>query len=262
MSNTIKKKVLILEKERTLLTAMKLALESAGYDVIIGPVEEKISKLVVQYEPDLIILGSNSMPDEYIKVPAVAILDSIQDISRVNKFGVQDSLVKDDFSPSLLLKKIKNIVGEASSKEEPLLDFDGEEKEAGSEEIKKPLPEKITVLVVEDDEFLRKVMSEKLLKEGFEVEATIDAASALESLKKIIPQVILLDLILPGMDGFELLTRLKKDPAYASIPVIVLSNLGQKEDKERAISLGAVDYLIKADFTPAEIIQRVRSVLG
>jgi len=118
------------------------------------------------------------------------------------------------------------------------------------------------VLIVEDDEFLRKVMSEKLKKEGFEVETSIDAAGALEFLKKRKPQVILLDLILPGMSGFELLDYFKKDPICKNIPIVVLSNLGQKEDKERALTAGAVDYMIKADFTPDEIVARVRKVVG
>ncbi len=71
----------------------------------------------------------------------------------------------------------------------------------------------------------------------------------------------MLDLILPGIDGFEVLSRIKDDPFLASIPVIIFSNLGQKEDIERGLKLGAADYLIKAHFTPGEIIEKVRNVL-
>ena len=71
----------------------------------------------------------------------------------------------------------------------------------------------------------------------------------------------MLDLILPGIDGFEVLSRTKEDPALSQIPVIILSNLGQKEEVERGLKLGAIDYLIKAHFTPGEIIEKIRAIL-
>jgi len=73
--------------------------------------------------------------------------------------------------------------------------------------------------------------------------------------------LVLLDLILPGIDGFEVLAQKKEDPFVATIPVIILSNLGQKEDVDRGLGLGAVDYLIKAHFTPGEIIEKVRNII-
>ena len=74
--------------------------------------------------------------------------------------------------------------------------------------------------------------------------------------------LILLDLILPGIDGFEVLARIKADTATASIPVIILSNLGQREDIEKGLKLGAKDFLIKAHFTPGEIITKVKEIVG
>ncbi|MDO8436326.1 MAG: response regulator, partial [bacterium] len=75
------------------------------------------------------------------------------------------------------------------------------------------------------------------------------------------PDLILLDLILPGIDGFEVLAKIKDDPTLSAIPVIILSNLGQQEDVERGLKLGAVDYLIKAHFTPGEIIEKIKNNL-
>ena len=75
------------------------------------------------------------------------------------------------------------------------------------------------------------------------------------------PNLVLLDLILPGIDGFEILKRIKNDKTTAQIPVIVLSNLGQKEDMERVVSLGAEDFMVKAHFTPGEIIAKIKSIL-
>jgi len=71
----------------------------------------------------------------------------------------------------------------------------------------------------------------------------------------------LLDLILPGIDGFEVLSKIKGNPDTEKTPVIILSNLGQKEDVERGLKLGAIDYLIKAHFTPGEIIEKIKNVI-
>jgi DNA-binding response OmpR family regulator len=118
------------------------------------------------------------------------------------------------------------------------------------------------ILIVEDDRFLRELMSKKLSQENFVVVEAVDGTEGLQKAKEEKPDLILLDLILPGMDGFEVLTRLKQEPNLSSIPVLILSNLGQKEEVERGLKLGAVDYLIKAHFTPSEIIEKVRGILG
>lgn len=118
------------------------------------------------------------------------------------------------------------------------------------------------VLIVEDDKFLRELISQKLSKEGFDVSTAIDGEEGVKKIKEIKPEIILLDLILPGIDGFEVLTQTKADSSVSSIPVIILSNLGQKEDIERGLKLGATDYLIKAHFTPGEIIEKIENILG
>jgi len=117
------------------------------------------------------------------------------------------------------------------------------------------------ILIIEDDKFLRELIAKKLLKENFEIFEAIDGEEGLKKIKEEKPDLILLDLILPGIDGFEVLAQIKKDPAMLSIPVIILSNLGQKEDIEKGMRMGAVDFLIKAHFTPGEIIDKIKSVL-
>ncbi len=117
------------------------------------------------------------------------------------------------------------------------------------------------ILIVEDDKFLRELIVRKLSHEGYD---TIEAADGEEGLRKIKedrPDLVLLDLILPGIDGFEVLTQKKEDPFIAMVPVIVLSNLGQKEDVDKGLNLGATDYLIKAHFTPGDIIEKVRNII-
>ncbi len=117
------------------------------------------------------------------------------------------------------------------------------------------------ILIIEDDKFLRELIVKKLTKEGYDVSEALDGEEGVKKVKEEKPDLVLLDLILPGIDGFEVLARIKEDPALASIPVIILSNLGQKEDVERGLELGAVDYLIKAHFTPGEIVEKVRATL-
>ncbi|MBI5913215.1 response regulator [Candidatus Azambacteria bacterium] len=123
-------------------------------------------------------------------------------------------------------------------------------------------PADFRVLLVEDDSFLRDLISQKMKKEGFTV---IEAVDGEESLKKAAaenPHIILLDLILPGEDGFEVLRKLRAEPVTGKVPVIVLSNLGQKEDVEKGIRMGATDYLVKAHNTPGEIIDKIKTILA
>ena len=117
------------------------------------------------------------------------------------------------------------------------------------------------ILIVEDDKFLRELIARKLTAENYEIIEAVDGEEGLKKIKETKPDLVLLDLILPGTDGFEVLSRIKEDPSLASIPVIILSNLGQREDVERGMKLGAVDYLVKAHFTPNEIVEKVKQAL-
>ncbi len=117
------------------------------------------------------------------------------------------------------------------------------------------------ILIIEDDKFLRELIVQKLIKEGYDIAEAIDGEEGIKKVKSEQPDLVLLDLILPGIDGFEVLSKMKEDSGLVSIPVIILSNLGQKEDVEKGLKLGAIDYLIKAHFTPGEIIEKIRAVL-
>jgi DNA-binding response OmpR family regulator len=118
-----------------------------------------------------------------------------------------------------------------------------------------------TILIVEDDKFLRELIAQKLTKEGYDISEAVDGEEGIKKIKTEKPDLVLLDLILPGIDGFEVLSRMKADEKLAGIPVIILSNLGQREEIERGLKLGANDYMIKAHFTPREIIDKIKSVL-
>ncbi len=118
-----------------------------------------------------------------------------------------------------------------------------------------------TILIIEDDRFLRELIVRKLNEEGYETSEAVDGEEGLKKAGEK-PDLILLDLILPGIDGFEVLAKTKQDPKASSVPVIILSNLGSPEDIEKGQKLGAIDYLVKAHFTPGEIIEKVKKALG
>mgnify|MGYP001573612784 CR=1 FL=1 len=117
--------------------------------------------------------------------------------------------------------------------------------------------QKPTVLIVEDDHFLRDLVARKLEVSGFVVLQAIDGAEGLSILKDHTPDVVLLDMVLPGMSGLDILKSIKSNPKTQSIPVVILSNLGQKGDMERAKELGADGYMVKAHTDLGEIVKTV-----
>ncbi len=118
------------------------------------------------------------------------------------------------------------------------------------------------ILVVEDETFLVKIYSVKLKKVGYDVSIATDGEEAVRLAAEVKPDLILLDLILPKMNGFEALERMRANPLNKKTPVIVLSNLGQEEDIKRAEALGANDYLVKANFSIQDVIAKMEEVLN
>ena len=123
-------------------------------------------------------------------------------------------------------------------------------------------PTKQHILIVEDDGFLAGIYAEKLEVAGYDVTLATNGEDGLRLAQKEKPSLILLDLALPRVDGFEVLETLKKDAETAGIPVIIFSNLGQRNDVERCMALGAAGYVIKAHTLPQEVIVKIRGILG
>jgi len=117
------------------------------------------------------------------------------------------------------------------------------------------------VLIVEDSKFLSNTFKTELGRSGYEIRVVGDGEEAMNTLKEFKPDLILLDLVMPKKDGFEVLSELKQSNDLKSIPVLVISILNLKEDMEKAISLGAVDYLTKTDFTLEELKKKVGKIL-
>lgn len=118
------------------------------------------------------------------------------------------------------------------------------------------------IVIVEDETVLQKAMSIELLGAGYTVMTASDGEAGLDLVKKTMPDLLLLDLILPKLGGFEVLKALKADEATKNIPVVILSNLGQDEDKKKGLELGAADYYIKASTDLSDIAKKIEALIG
>ena len=117
------------------------------------------------------------------------------------------------------------------------------------------------ILVIEDDKFLRKVYESKLPKEGFVVISANDGEEGLAMIKQELPSLVVLDLVMPKMTGFELLEKLSIDPQISRIPVVVASNLGQESDIQKAKNLGVRDYYVKVQTSVDELVQMFKTIV-
>ena len=259
-------RILIAEDDKALSGVLQKKLELSGHKAEVASDGEEALKMIKSDKPDMVLLDI-VMPKvngyevlekihndpELSSIPVIVISNSGQEVEleKVKDFGAVDYLIKASFEPNEVLEKINRYL--VSPVKMSKSEDTGKDKA-----VENGL---YSVLVVEDDKFLRDLLSLKLKKEGFKVSEAFDGEEGLVKAHSGSPSIIILDLIIPGQDGFAFLEEIKKDPNTASIPVIVLSNLGQREDIERAKALGAKDYMIKAQLTPIEVVERIKSAL-
>lgn len=273
-------KILLIEDEEALADVLEAKLIKEGHDVKVSYDGEDGYNNIKSWGPDLILLDIvmpkmdgyevlEKMNEEGLKVPVIIISNSGQpvEIEKTKKLGAIDHLIKTQFDPKEVIEKVQKYLNSS------------DEKSAGEattetitdEEVIQPRKEEgakesvgIKVMLVEDDSFLRDICAKKLSKEGFDVYEAIDGEEALKNVEKINPDIVLLDIILPAIDGFEVLEKIRglSNPEVQKVPIIMLSNLGQKDDIEKAIKIGANDYLVKAHFNTEEIIEKIKKELG
>lgn len=118
------------------------------------------------------------------------------------------------------------------------------------------------ILLIEDEELIIDLLEKKLIKENYEVMVTRNGVEGLEKMREIKPDLILLDIIMPKMGGFEVMEEMNKDKDLEDIPVIIVSNSGQPVELDRAKELGVKDWLIKTEFDPQEVIEKVKKQIG
>lgn len=122
--------------------------------------------------------------------------------------------------------------------------------------------DKKSVLIIEDDEFLFDMYKTRFEVDDFNVHVARDGEAGLQALSEgLKPDIILLDIVMPKMDGIEVLSNIKNMSDCKDIPVLMLTNLGQKEEIDKALKIGALDYFVKANFTPSEVVSKVKNIL-
>lgn len=125
------------------------------------------------------------------------------------------------------------------------------------------MPEgQIKVLIVEDDRFLSSIVKNRLERDGFFVAQAFDGEEGLKKLPEVHPDLIILDLIMPKMSGFEFMEALAADPEFNATPVLIASNLGQESDIEKAKNLGAVDYYVKVRTSIDDLDKMIKNVVS
>ena len=284
-----KKRILIVEDDAVLRDVLSQKLEKSGYTVDKAEDGVVAMEKIHQTRPDCILLdilmprkgGIEVLEDLHndpilSSIPVIIISNSGQpvEIKRAQELGAREFLIKAVFDPNEVLEKVEHVLagvgmvpaGEWGIRTQGVptagISAPHVNNDSNTTTIDMQENSKIFVLVIEDDKFLRELLVRKLSGEGFDVQNAIDSEAAFTILADRTPNVILCDLILPGVDGFEILKRIKETPKTANVPVVILSNLGQKEDLEKAMTLGAKDFMVKANFTLDEIVTKVRSIVG
>jgi len=265
-------RILIIEDEQSLADLLTAKLDKEGYNVKFAYDGKAGYEKIKEWRPDLILLDivmpkmdgyevMEKMNEENIKIPVIIISNSGQpvEIEKTKKLGAIDHLIKTEFSPLDVLNKVKDCMGEDGKT--PIVKKAADSLEAKENADAKKLG--VKVLLVEDDPFLREICSKKLTKEGYTVFEAIDGEQALSGIEGAQPDIVLLDIILPAIDGFQILNQIRQhaNAGIKEVPVIMLSNLGQEDDIKKAMDMGANDYLVKAHFTTEEIVQKIKKLL-
>lgn len=118
------------------------------------------------------------------------------------------------------------------------------------------------ILIVEDDRYISKMYQLKLSLEGYTVEVAENGREGVDKIKAFGPEIILLDILMPELDGFEVLKIVKAEEATKNIPILIMSNLGQEDHIQKGMEMGAIGYIVKSQFTPSKVVEKIKEVLG
>jgi CheY-like chemotaxis protein len=286
-----KKKIIVVQEDVILGDVLAIKLKKLGY--VVDKARDNVSAMqkIRASKPDCVVLdilmSSKGGIELFSQIKADATLRDIPTILTANsedrdevkharELGAREFMIKAVFDPNAVVEKVQQVIAApivpttpgAVIQAQPVV---ASAPVATTAQTPAPVPAapasapvlgKTFVLVIEDDKFLRELLVRKLSSEGFDVQNAIDATAAYAILEGRKPNIILCDLILPEVSGFEILAHIKADPKVKDVPVIILSNLGQKEDTDKAMALGAKDFMVKANFTLDEIVAKIRATLA
>lgn len=254
----LQKHILLIEDDETLGSALMKKLIEGGYAATWEKNGQDGLRRFKLLHPDLLLLdlalpglrGEDILEvartDSDLKsIPVIVVSNSgVQaDIDRITSLGARDYLVKADFHPSDIVTRVGKILS--------------------PETIEKKHKQRYSILIVEDDEILASLAIAKFTKAGYDVAHASDGKQCLELLSSgKLPDLILLDVIMPEVNGFDVLRALKRESRYKNLPVVIFSNYAQDQDLDTARSLGAVEFLVKSKMTLKEVVDRVGEILG
>ena len=266
------KKILIIEDDVFLGDVLVQKLVKEGFEAIIARNGQEGFEKIKSLKPDLILLDiilpkmngyeilESKYKDKEIKeIPVIVISNSGQpvEINRAIDLGVKDYLIKAQFDPEEVMIKVRSEMKKAEENKRVEL-----QKTLSPEHGQNPsILEGKKIMWVEDDKFLNDIISRKLARTKCLFFHATEGEKAMAMILEHMPDIIMLDIVLPGIDGFEILRRIKADQKIKHIPVIMLSNLGQSSNQEKSKQLGATRFLIKATVTLDDILDNIKDVL-
>lgn len=267
------KKILIIEDDVFLGDVLTQKLITEGFETVLTRDGLEGYEKIKSFRPDLIlldiilpnmngyeILEAKQKDNSIASIPVIIISNSGQpvEINRALALGVKDYLVKAQFEPEEVLVKVR---AQFRKSEEFTSSADSLENAINKKATTANLAGK-KIMWVEDDQFLNDIIARKLSTTKCIFFHASEGEEAIKIINREIPDVVMLDIVLSGIDGFEILRRIKSDSKTKHIPVILLSNLGQASDIEKGKSLGAVRFMVKATVTPDEIIDQIKDVVN
>ncbi len=268
----MKEKILIALSDQSLATHLFSCLSKEGYTVSRTKTGEEALQRMQSENPDLALIdlvlpGKNgyevleekTLDRLMTKIPVIIVSNSGSpiDMKRIPSTpAVRGYIIKSHVDPEEVLKKVEDVFGRIylPQASEAIHSFDEKAAPARSEVAKK-------ILWVEDDKFLSSILFKKFESSGHTVLKAADGEEALKILETETPDVIVMDILLPGLSGFDILQKIKMDAKFRSTPVMMLSNLSKPSDIEKAKALGAQKFLVKAAVSLDEIVKEIDTLL-
>jgi len=252
------KLILIAVSDTFLAQSLSSAIKEKGMRTLVVEDGNAALARMKELHPDLLIsdvvlpgidgydlLATKSLDKEITKIPVIVVsnMGLPVDMKRLPAVGIREYFIKTHIDPGEVVGKICDILN---------CDPAGQSKPAKASKI----------LWVEDDKFLSDILSKKFISLGYNLIKAGNGSEALKILETEIPDIIMLDIVMPDLNGFDVLQKLKSQDRFKSIPVIILSNLSSASDIEKSKKLGAVGFIVKAAVSLDEIVEQVQKVLG
>lgn len=265
-------KILIVEDEEYLSDMYKIKFEQEGYSVVVAHDGPEGFEMVKKEKPDLTLLDlvmpgmdgfqvlAKIRKDPEASRAKVFILSNLGQSDEVNKgmsSGADGYLIKANLTPTQLLEKVNAFFNNQNgTKKNKKIIHNKEIDESPS------LKKSAKILLIEDEEAIISMYKLRFQKSGFEIETAKNGAWGLKIAKQKKFDLILLDMVMPAMNGYEAIKTLKADETTKNIPIIILSNSAQDGDIAKAKKLGAAGYLLKSSITPATLVKEVEKILN